>query len=139
MRITRVRKIPRSKSWSRLAAALVLSTGISWFSSCHLYPQTLENSVGDNYFPDVHVGKILRLGEDPMPEIDKVDFTMPQSKILYILQMHVSGVSSKEELTFSISMPLNVFLLIMDLIRIPHAMSLLRLPAGETPKPYLSI
>lgn len=64
MHNNRVTKNPRSKSWSRLAAALVLSTGISWFSSCHLYPQTLENSVGDNYFPDVHVGKILRLVED---------------------------------------------------------------------------
>jgi hypothetical protein len=55
---------PKRKSWTRLVAALVLSIGLSWVSSCHLYPQTLENSVGDNYLPDVHMGKILRLVED---------------------------------------------------------------------------
>jgi hypothetical protein len=54
----------KRKSGSRLVAALALSLGLSWISSCHMYPQTLENSVGDNYFPDVHVGKILRLVED---------------------------------------------------------------------------
>ncbi len=52
------------KSAFTLISALTLCLGLTWISSCHLYPQTLENSVGDNYFPDVHCGKILRLVED---------------------------------------------------------------------------
>jgi hypothetical protein len=48
----------------RFITIVSISGVLSWLSSCHLYPQTLENSVGDNYFPDVHCGKILRLIED---------------------------------------------------------------------------
>jgi hypothetical protein len=60
----------------RLAIALFFAAFISWLSSCHLYPQTLENSVGDNYFPDVHCGKILRLIEDIQASIKDNNYTL---------------------------------------------------------------
>lgn len=73
---------------------------LSWFSSCHLYPQTLENSVGDNYFPDVHIGKILRLVEDAQNASKDSIYTLTNARFI---GYKYDPIERKHELTFDYS------------------------------------
>jgi hypothetical protein len=87
-------------SWPKLLVALFLSVSITWISSCHLYPQTLENSVGDNYFPDVHVGKILRIVEDGQMAFLDSTYTLDNAGSI---SYKFDNVEMKHELWFDYS------------------------------------